>query len=265
MVKTAFFPLCLVMTGLAFFPVAAMMRIVFPMAGYTGRGRFTVLDRILVTGFAAGLVMPAFETKIRVLVMIEFGFSPFTLVMTISALRSIAPVMHIIQRMTALTGFYRVLVFLVDVAGIAGRRLVCAVQRKVGFIVVVIEFFPAFHRVTAVAFVAQVSLVGVLLAVTAVAGRRGLGILFSCFVACAAGHRGMRTLQAEIGTLMVKYQGIQSDYVGVTTKVFAVTGLTGGGCNIVKAAMVTGLCTDILLNIFMTAKTQLRLRRLAEP
>ena len=71
-IEAAFFPLCLVVAGLAFFAITAMVRIVSAMACNTGRSRFFVLDRVLVTGITADIGMSALQAKIRILIMIEF-------------------------------------------------------------------------------------------------------------------------------------------------------------------------------------------------
>jgi len=173
--------------------------------------------------------------------------------------------MYIVQGVAAAAGLGRILVFLINMAGIAGGILVGAVQRKVGFVVVKIEFFPAFHRVAAVAIVAQVSLVGILLAVTTLTGRRGLGIFFTRFMTGAAGDRGMRTLQGEIGTPVVKRQWVQPDNVSVPTQVFAVTAFTRRGGNVGKAPVVASLALNVLVDIFVAVEAQPRLRGFTEP
>lgn len=90
--------------------------------------------------------------------------------MAVGTLRAVAAIMYIVQGVAAAAGLGRILVFLINMAGVASRIAVRAVQRKVGLVMVEVEFFPAFHRVAAAAIVAQVPLVGILPAVTAVTG-----------------------------------------------------------------------------------------------
>ena len=70
-IEATFFPLFLVVAGLAFFAVATMVRIVVAMAVDTDRSRFPVLDRILVTGLTAHIGVPALQAKFCVFIMIE--------------------------------------------------------------------------------------------------------------------------------------------------------------------------------------------------
>ena len=70
-IEATFFPLLLVVTGLTFFAVTAMVRIVVAMTVDTERSRFPVLDRILVTGLTADVGVPALQAKFCVFIMIE--------------------------------------------------------------------------------------------------------------------------------------------------------------------------------------------------
>ena len=70
-IEAAFFPLFLVVAGLAFFAVATMVHIVVTMAVDTDRSRFPVLDRVLVTGLTADIGVPALQAKFCVFIMIE--------------------------------------------------------------------------------------------------------------------------------------------------------------------------------------------------
>lgn len=70
-IEATFFPLLLVVTGLTFFAVATMVRIVVTMTVDTDRSRFPVLDRILVAGFTADIGVPALQAKFCVFIMIE--------------------------------------------------------------------------------------------------------------------------------------------------------------------------------------------------
>ena len=72
MIEAGFFPLRFVVAGLAFFTVTAMVRIIAAVTIETGRCRFLVLDRILVTGLTADISVPAFQTEFCIFIMIEF-------------------------------------------------------------------------------------------------------------------------------------------------------------------------------------------------
>jgi len=65
-------PAFLIVAGLAFFAVAALVLIVGLVAGVTGFPGFPVLDRIDVTGFATDLPVLATQREISVFLVVKF-------------------------------------------------------------------------------------------------------------------------------------------------------------------------------------------------
>lgn len=174
--------------------------------------------------------------------------------MAVDTLWPIHAIMYVLQCVAVVTGFGHILVFLINMADIAGRITVGTMQREVGLVMVEIELSPVFRRVTTVAIIAQVSLVGILPAVTAVTGRCRLGIFFTRLVTGTAGNRGMRTLQGKIGLPMVKGQRVEPDNVGVPTKVFAVTAFTRRGRYVGKTSVVTRSTVNIPVDVFVAVE-----------
>jgi len=172
--------------------------------------------------------------------------------------------MHIVKRMTAITVFDRILVFFVNVTGVAANLPVGAMQWEVGFVVVEVKLSPAFYRMAAFTIFTQVAMVRILFAMTAVARGSGFCILLVCFVTTAAGDGCMRTLQGEISIFMSKCQWIQFDNVSFSANVLTMTTFTRCRGDVFNAAVVAGLFPDILVDVFMTVQAKLRLGGFAE-
>lgn len=169
MIEYPLIPTDRVMTGIALFAKGVLVRIIL-MALLTGLRRAAKM-RIGVACFAAHCGMSPQQRK-RTQVMIETYFlAPAFFVVTLLAAGAQCPLMGILPRMTAVTGF--VLDRRFDVIGmtlLTGHRLVCAVEQKAGFAVVKTRGFPLALVVTLLAIRAVAAFVHVILLMTTVTG-----------------------------------------------------------------------------------------------
>ena len=85
--------------------------------------------------------------------------------------------MHVIDAMTAETGFGSILVFVINMAAIAFKLFVFAGEPEIGFIVIEAQLGPQGLAMTLGAFFAQASLMGIFL-MTLVALRRSFAMFF---------------------------------------------------------------------------------------
>ena len=98
----------------------------------------------LVTAYLGVLSL---ETKLGVLVVIEFDLIPFLFSMTIPALGAKAVLMDILDRMAGGTLFWGILVLVLYMAQVAGDLFVRATQFEIGLVMVELFAAPALGAV----------------------------------------------------------------------------------------------------------------------
>ena len=128
-----------VMTVFAFLAVFTLMAVIMPVATVTvGRQFFFFSQAFGRVATAAGRFgMAAQQAEIGFLSMIKFYLVPLVWCVTTLAFFTIAAPVNILYLVAANTGIWRVLVFLIDVAGRTQCFLVFSFEGKVGFFVMV--------------------------------------------------------------------------------------------------------------------------------
>ena len=207
--------------------------------------------------------MLAGERIIRVFVMVEHDFFPAGLTVTVFTLLAIPAGVHIIQHM-AIDAFCRSpLVALTRMTAIACDFIVLATQLEIRLVMIEILFFPAFLFVTVLTFLAQVTLVNVIVLVTVVTYGRRFPILFVLLVAQGAFNPDMAAFQLIVRHVVIEGLLAELHNIRITTQVVLVTG-TALRITQATQAMKSALRLDVISHIFMTVKTKRILTFLAE-
>ena len=123
-------PAALIVAGIAFGALLALMRIVLFVAGEAGRRQLLAIKVPLVARVTLGLRMLAQEGELRLPVMVEMDDVPFLRTMAVIAFGPIAPAVHVLQLMTNRAICTDALIALANVTGLAGDLLVCPGQRE---------------------------------------------------------------------------------------------------------------------------------------
>ena len=239
------------------------VRVVLAMARQA-RGRQSVAVEVArMTGVALHLGVRASQRILR-LVVIEADGLPFALIVAGLAFCSVSPGMDILQLMTGRTGDREPLVLLADVARRACNVLVRALQREFGpGMIERLDAAPDVVAVAAIAGLPEISLVGILLGMTAGAGCRRLAKRHAPVVTPFAtpGLMGARELKVRIG--MIEGFPIQLHDIERATLVIGMAGsavlLRRGRLAAVKAFAQKTIEPDLLVT--GDAQPRLRLRR----
>jgi hypothetical protein len=264
-VETRGFPAAIVVTVTAFAAIATVVGVVVTVTAAACRFWRLMVDRIDVAALAAHPGMSAFEREFGIATVVETGFFPVPFVVAVGALRAVGALVCVVQRMAAVAQCRSLFVLLVDVTSAAGGGAVCAVQCKVGRVMIEGEFPPFRGAVTVAALFSQFALVTVMLFVAVDTGRGRFRVSPVRSVAGGAGHVEVRARELEIGLPVIERQRIETDNVGIAAQVFAVTVFAVDIGAVREAPMVALAGCDILAHLLVTVQTQARLGSFPEP
>lgn len=191
--------------------------------------------------------------------MIKFGVLPANGGMALRTLLAARTLVNIIGGMTGHAARWCALIFTTQMAGIAAHVMVCVSQREAGFVVIKSSITPGCNAVASRALFPKLTLVCVVLAVTADAERAGFTEFLAGAMTRGACERDMRAFEREISVLMIEAGGIDVDDVGVTTTMLTVAGLALRHRNVRQAAMEPAVPDNVRGDVFVTTQTERRL------
>ncbi len=216
-----------------------------------------------MTGITGNITMLAGQRIIRVFVMVEHDLFPAGLAMTVFTLLAISAGVHIIQHMAVYAFCRSPLVALTRMTAIACHFIVLATQLEIRLVMIEILFFPAFLFMTILTFLAQVTLVNVIVLVTVVTYGRRCPILFILLVAQVTFNPDMPALERIVRHLVIEGLLAELHNIRITTQMVLVTG-TALRITQTAQTMKSALRLDVISHILMTVKAKRILTFLAE-
>src|SRR6185369_5373228 len=207
-----------------------------------------------------GLVC-AVERESGFLAVVKARVAPGVLRVAVGAGRAALAAMHVVRRVTAGAGQWRVLPAVVRVAGRAGKLSVARLQCESGLRVIEAHCLPTGGFMTTRTIRSQLAGVrfGFAMAIHAAGGC--LAELAAGGVATGAAHIAMCAIQAKVRLRMIEARWQQWLDAATAPQVFTVTGAALGGCDLWPAAMKAALGLNVGGHILVAGRTQTGLLR----
>jgi len=204
-----------VVTLLAAASKLAVMPVIFAMARHTGGRQLVAIEIARMARVALDLRVSGSEGVFCLPVVIEADRHPLVLIVAAIALAAISSGVNVLNPVAINTCGANPLVALADVARRTDDGAMGALKRKPGLVVVErLDASPHRLRMTAFAFIAEASFVGIvrLMAIVAAPGR--VAKLHSLRVAAAALHRFVGVAELEIRESVIECFAVEQDDVG---------------------------------------------------
>lgn len=231
------------------------MGVLCRVATMAGFRQFGLQIAAFVAGMAGNLAMLAFQPEAGFLQMIEAGVFPTHRAMAILAGYPARTPVHVIGRVAGVAGCGRPFERRVAVTGNTGDFVVSAQQGKPGFPVVETSRLEGLDIVALRAVRAELSKVNIICFVATDTGLGRVAMLLSGLVTGGAGHRSMCPLKLEVGLLVPKRIGLQTDDICGAALVLTVTArATSIGRQ--RSAMKPQSPFDVRGDVLVTRQTQ---------
>ncbi len=207
--------------------------------------------------------MRAAQRVIGIPVMIEGRSRPFFRLVALLAFFTEAIRVDVSYGVTTDTLFRRLLVAILEMAGVTGRLAVCKLELEVGLVVIESGFSPFLRRVAAGTVFTQFARVRIVVGVAVGADLFGFPVLAVGAVAGNALGLGVPANQPVIGEAMIEIIPVQQNYPGIASTMIAVAGFTVlAGCVAVLAVESPFFC-HVVRDQVMTVEAQFFLTGIA--
>ena len=253
-------PALVVVTVLAFLAEARRVRIVGLMAAVAVLRDLVLVVAAAVAGDAVDLIVHAEQFEFRFLEMVELRRLPFLGHVALAAVIAARSTMFIVGLMAAHAGLGRLLVPPSDVACIAGHGHVRARQFEVRLVMIELAAGPAQGTVAFAARLRELFVVDVVFLVAADAGRGSFAPSLAFLVAAFAVERSMRSLEREVGEVMIELRAAELHDVGVAASVLRMAGAAFADAGVGHAAVIALMLPHVLGDILVTIEAQRALR-----
>jgi len=202
----------------------ALVRIILPVTGYTGRPQLVAVEIASVAGIALHLRMRCPQRKFRRLVMIEANREPLVLLVAAFAFGAVPSGVNILNLVAIDARGADPLVAFAAMARGADDGPMCALERELGLVVVVrFDATPCRLAVTTIAGFSQAPLVRLARLVTVEAASGRVAKFYRLRMTAAALHGFVRVPKLEVRKCMVEGFAIELDDIGIPPLVIAMT------------------------------------------
>lgn len=257
MIEFRLLPIFGVMTVAAGRAIAAFMHVIGAVTTDTVVRRLVLGLDCLVTGIARELLVFEQQRKFSLAIVFEPTLFPCLVRVAVTALFTEATTMYVVQPMTGRTGHGRIFETGIRMTRITSDFGVFVVQRELGFVVIILGILaPADRLVAVAAFVAQVSLVRILLAMALDTCRRRVTVFLAGHVTGATACRRVRAQQGKVRCFVIKAFRNQQNNVGAAPLVVGMAALALQGLVGRAPAVKAGASINVGGDLLVTGETQ---------
>lgn len=211
----------------------------------------------MVAILAFGLGVSAAELKLSALPVVKFIHFPAGLLMAGFTFFTKTALMNVLDGVAIITGHRQILVIFTQMAIQAGNFFMLAEKREPGLCVVIRrKDGPLTDFVAGLAFLPQISFVGLVFFMASKTRGGGLGVFFAFDVAARAINLFVRTGDRIVGYTVIEGVGIQPHNGYVAALMFCVAVAASDARHQLAAAMEPGSSNPVLVDWLVTIQAE---------
>ena len=252
-------PFLVVVAIIALLTESPGMRVIGLVAAVAVLRDLVLVVATAVAGYAVNVRVHTQQLVTGLFQVVKLRCLPLLGDMALTAVATARATMFIIGGVTADTGLRCLFVMAAYMAGVTSHRPMRTRQLEVGLIVIEFPAGPTRRTMALATRLAELPPMRIVTLVTINAVDRSFAPVNAGLVATVAGKRGMRSLQREVGQVMVELTAAQMHNVSVAALVLGVTGAAFTDTRVGHASVIAVMLPQVAGDLFMAIQAQRRL------